>query len=296
MRLRLIALLLLSTCASAQSTGTSIVMLGTGTPFADPDRFGPSVAIIVKGTPYIVDAGAGVVRRAAAAARGGSKALDVKNLHTLFLTHLHSDHTVGYPDFLLSPTVLDREGTVQVYGPKGTQEMTDHIYAAWKKDIDIRVDGLEGGNASGYKADVHEIKPGVVFKDGNVTVTAIPVKHGSWDESFGYRFQAADKTIVISGDTAYADSLVKACDGCDVLIHEVYCEAGLAKRTPHWQKYHSSFHTGAADLAKLANQAKPKLLVLYHQMFHGCSEQELLQEVRAGYKGAVVSAHDLDVY
>ena len=296
MRLRLIPLLLLSTCAFAQSTGTSIVMLGTGTPFADPDRFGPSVAVIVNGTPYVVDAGAGVVRRAAAAARAGSKALDVKNLHVLFLTHLHSDHTVGYPDFLLSPTVLEREGAVQVYGPKGTQEMTDHIYAAWKKDIDIRVNGLEGGNANGYKADVHEVKSGIVFKDASVTVTAIPVKHGSWDESFGYRFQSADRTIVISGDTAYADSLGKACDGCDVLIHEVYCEAGLAKRTPHWQKYHSNFHTGASDLAKLANQARPKLLVLYHQMFHGCSEQELLQEVRAGYKGAVVSAHDLDIF
>jgi ribonuclease BN (tRNA processing enzyme) len=285
--------LLLSAGMSAQ---TNVVMLGTGTPLADPDRFGPSVAVVVNGSAFIVDAGPGVVRRAATAARAGSKALDVKNLHTLFLTHLHSDHTVGYPDFLLSPTVLDREGPVQIYGPKGTQEMTDHIYSAWKKDIDIRVNGLEGGNASGYKADVHEIKPGVVFKNANVTVTAIPVKHGSWDEAFGYRFQATDKTIVISGDTSFADSLVKACDGCDVLIHEVYCDAGLAKRTPHWQKYHSNFHTGAADLAKLATQARPKLLVLYHQMFHGCSEEELLQEVKAGYKGAVVSAHDLDIY
>ena len=296
MRLKLFVILLLSTLLYAQDRGTSVVMLGTGTPLPDPDRFGPSVAVIVDGTPYIVDAGSGVVRRAAAAARGSWKALDNANLHVLFLTHLHSDHTIGLPDFLLSPTVSDRKGPVQVFGPKGTKEMVTNIYAAWKKDIDVRVNGLEGGDAAGYKADVQEIKPGLVWKDDNVRVTAFPVKHGSWDESFGYRFQSGDRTIVISGDTTYSDSVTKACDGCDVLIHEVYCDAGLAKRTPHWQKYHSTFHTGAADLAKLAAQAKPKLLVLYHQLFFGCSEQELLQEVRAGYKGVVVSARDLDVY
>ncbi len=291
---RTIFLLLLWSAAAFSQT--NVVMLGTGTPIADPDRFGPSVAIVVNDTPYVVDAGSGVVRRAAAAARGGWRALSNGNLHTLFLTHLHSDHTLGYPDFLLSPTVLDRKGPVQVYGPKGTKEMTEHIYAAWKKDIDVRVNGLEGGDAAGYKADVHEIKAGVVFKDANVTVTAYPVRHGSWDEAFGYAFQSADRSIVISGDTTYSPSVAEACRGCDVLIHEVYCAAGLAKRTPHWQKYHSTFHTSAFDLAKLANEAKPKLLVLYHVGFHGCSEQELLQEVKAGYKGAVVSAHDLDVY
>ncbi len=278
--------------------GTVVVMLGTGTPFADPDRFGPSVAIVVNGTPYLVDAGPGVVRRAAAAARAGTKALDVTNLKTLFLTHLHSDHTLGYPDLLLSPVPLERKGPLHVYGPSGTQEMTDHIFAAWKKDIDIRVHGLEKDDADGYRADVHEITAGPVFKDANVTVTAIAVKHGSFptDESLGYRFQSADRTIVLSGDTAYAPAIATACNGCDVLIHEVYCDAGLAKRDDQHRLYHSTFHTGARDLAKLATAARPKLLVLYHQLFFGCSEQELLREVKAGYNGAVVSAHDLDLY
>ena len=296
MRLSLIVVLLLSTQMYPQTAGTSVVMLGTGTPFADPDRFGPSVAVIVNGDAYIVDAGPGVVRRAAAAARSGSKALDVTNLHTLFLTHLHSDHTLGYPDLLLSPSVLDRKGAVEVYGPAGTQAMTDHIYAAWKKDIEIRTNGLEQGDRAAYKAEVHEIKPGVILKTDNLTVTAFPVKHGTWDESFGYRFQTANRTIVISGDTAVTSAVVEACNGCDVLIHEVYCDAGFAKRTPAKQKYHSTFHTGAGALAKLATEAKPKLLVLYHQLFFGCSEQELLQEVRTGFRGAVVSAHDLDVF
>jgi ribonuclease BN (tRNA processing enzyme) len=289
----LFAILLLASAGCAQ---TNVVMLGTGTPNADPDRFGPSVAVVINNTPYIVDAGPGVVRRAAAAAKAGTKALDVSNLKTLFLTHLHSDHTLGYPDLLLSPVVLDRKGPLRVYGPKGTQEMTDHILAAWKKDIDIRVNGLEGGDAASYKADVHEIKPAVVLSENGLKVSAFAVKHGSWDESFGYRFDTPDRSIVISGDTGVTDAVADACHGCDVMIYEVYCDAGFAKRTPHWQKYHSTFHTSARELAALATKAQPKLLVLYHQLFFECSEQELLQEVKAGYKGAVVSAHDLDVY
>ena len=293
MLLRACFFFLLAGAAIAQ---TNVVMLGTGTPNADPDRFGPSVAVVVNNTAFIVDAGPGVVRRAAAAAKAGTKALDVANLKTLFLTHLHSDHTLGYPDLLLSPVVLDRKGPLRVYGPKGTQEMTDHIFAAWRKDIDVRVNGLEGGDASSYKADVHEIKPGTVLSENGVKVTAFAVKHGSWDESFGYRFDTPDRSIVISGDTGPTSAVADACHGCDVMIYEVYCQAGFTKRPQHWQKYHSTFHTSSVELAALAAKAQPKLLVLYHQLFFGCSEEELLQEVKAGYKGAVVSAHDLGVY
>src|SRR5678815_4744331 len=71
-----------------QSKGTSqIVLLGTGTPNADPERFGPSVAIVVNDTPYLVDFGPGVVRRASAAFRRGIKGLEVKNLR-LSLIHI----------------------------------------------------------------------------------------------------------------------------------------------------------------------------------------------------------------
>src|SRR6185312_10131959 len=132
-------------------------------------------------------------------------------------------------------------------------------------------------------------------------VTAFPVKHGSWntagdDRAFGYIFQTADRKIVISGDTAPTDAIAKACNGCDVLIHEAYSQAGFDKRTPDWKAYHSRYHTSALALAKIATDAKPGLLILYHQMFMGPTEDELLAEIKNGYKGKVVSAHDLDVY
>ena len=121
---------------------TQIVFLGTGNPSANPDRRGPSVAIVVNGTPYIVDCGPGVVRRAAGAARLGVRGLEVINLKTLFVTHLHSDHTLGYPDLIFSPWVLGRKEPLEVYGPVGIQAMTSHILEAWRDDNDIRNNDL----------------------------------------------------------------------------------------------------------------------------------------------------------
>jgi len=122
---------------------TKVVLLGTGNPDPDPDRSGPSVAIVVNDTPYLVDLGPGVVRRASAAYRKGVEGLHFLKLKTAFITHLHSDHTVGYPDFIFTPWVRGRTGPVQVYGPSGIKAMTDHIIEAWKEDIQIRTEGLE---------------------------------------------------------------------------------------------------------------------------------------------------------
>ena len=109
-----------------------IVLLGTGTPNADPARSGPSVAIVANGCPYLVDFGPGVVRRAAAACQAGIQGLAVERLNRAFLTHLHSDHTAGYPDLILTPWVLKRDEPLHAYGPAGLGEMTDHILAAYR--------------------------------------------------------------------------------------------------------------------------------------------------------------------
>jgi len=277
-------------------TTTQIVLLGTGTPNADPDRSGPAVVIVVNDAPYLVDFGPGVVRRAAAAFRKGIKGLAVKNLKLAFVTHLHSDHTGGYSDLIFTPWVLERKEPLEVYGPKGIKAMTWHMLKAYREDIGIRLRGGEPSNKTGYRVVAHEIKPGIVYKDENVTVKAFAVKHGSWREAYGFRFETPDRTIVISGDCRPTQSVIQNCNGCDVLIHEVYSEAGFATRPAEWQKYHSRYHTSSRELAELASKAKPGLLVLYHQLFWGTSEDELLNEVRAGYAGKVVSGRDLDVY
>lgn len=278
------------------SSTTRVVLLGTGTPNAEFDRSGPAVAVVVNGKAYLVDCGAGVVRRAAAAYRAGLGDLAMENLTTVFITHLHSDHTVGYPDLILTPWVLGRAEPLQAYGPPGLADMTDHIIRAYEQDISMRIEGLEQANTEGYKVVVHEIAPGIVYQDPNVRVKAFPVRHGSWEPAFGFRFETADRTIVISGDTAPCAALIEEARGCDVLVHEVYSQAGFQRRSPDWQRYHASFHTSSQELAEIASQAGPGLLVLYHLLLWGSSEDELVAEIRQTYEGPVRCGRDLDVY
>ncbi|MEK6285593.1 MAG: MBL fold metallo-hydrolase [Acidobacteriota bacterium] len=281
---------------SPAQSATQIVLLGTGTPNADPDRSGPSVAVVINDTPYLVDFGPGVVRRAAAAFQKGITGLAVKNLNRAFVTHLHSDHTAGYSDLILTPWVLGRTEPLQVFGPKGIKPMTEHVLKAYREDIGIRLNGGEPSNKTGYKVITHDVKAGIVYKDANVTVKAFAVNHGSWREAYGFRFETPGRTIVISGDCGPSPSVIENCNGCDVLIHEVYSEAGFATRPLEWQKYHSRYHTSSREVAEIASKAKPGLVVLYHQLFWGTSEDDLLKEVRRGYSGRVVSGRDLDVY
>ncbi len=278
-----------------QPASSQIVLLGTGTPNADPARSGPAVAIVVDGTPYLVDAGPGVVRRAAAAHQAGMVGLAPDRLSRVFLTHLHSDHTAGLPDLLLTPWVMGRRAPLAVYGPPGVERMTEHLLAAYREDVRERLEGPEPANATGWRAQAVEIEPGVVYQDQNVTVEAFPVEHGSWP-AFGYRFETPDRTIVISGDTAAPEQNLAAYRSCDVLIHEVQSSAGLARRSPAWRRYHAAYHTSAQELAEAASLARPGLLILYHQLFHGVSEEALLEELRQRYDGAVVSGRDLEVY
>jgi ribonuclease BN (tRNA processing enzyme) len=275
---------------------TQLVLLGTGTPNADPERSGPAVAIVVDDVPYLVDVGPGVVRRAAAAFARGIKGLDPKLLRTAFVTHLHSDHTAGYPDLVFTPAVLERDAPLQVYGPPGIRAMTDHVMKAWAEDVDVRLHDLEPAMPAGYKVRAYEVKPGLVYKDERVTVRAFAVPHGAWKRSFAYRFDTPDRAIVVSGDSGPSDALIAACNGCDILVHEVYSTAGFVTRPPDWQRYHRVYHTSSAELAALAAKARPGLLVLYHQLFWGTTDAALVAEVKQRYGGAVVSGRDLDVF
>lgn len=304
-RASLAAITLFFACAwwlntgAAQSTAAiaQVVLLGTGTPNADPDRAGPAVAVVVNDTPYLIDCGPGVVRRAAAAARKGMTGLAVEKLRRAFITHLHSDHTVGYPDLIFTPAVLERDAALEVYGPPGLSAMTKHILAAYKEDMEIRLKGLEPSKPAGYVVNAHEIKPGPIYRDENVAVKAFAVRHGSWKHAYGFRFETPGRVIVISGDCAPSQSIIENCQGCDVLVHEVYSTKGFARRPPEWQRYHSQFHTSSRELAEIARKAQPKLLVLYHQLLWGATPEDVLAEIRAaGYQGKVVFGNDLDVF
>ncbi len=276
-------------CAAALAQDTRVILLGTGNPNPEPQRMGPAVAVVSGDRVYIVDCGPGVVRRAAQAG------LQMEQLTRAFVTHLHSDHTAGYPDLIFTPAVTGRKEPFEVYGPPGLRAMTSHILKAWKQDMEIRLHGLEPSVPQGYVVKARDVKPGEIYRDAAVRVIAFRVRHGSWKHAYGYRFEAKDKVIVISGDTTYSEGLVAAAKGCDILVHEVYSQKGLARRTPDWQRYHAAFHTSGADAGRIAAQVRPRKLVLYHQLPMGETPGEVLQEVREHFNGEVIYGNDLDV-
>jgi ribonuclease Z len=298
------ALLALPSAGIAQSSRTQVVMLGTGTPIPDPERSGPAVAIVIDSVAYLFDAGAGVMRRAAAAGRKGIIPFGSRTpggqpaprFERIFLTHLHSDHTLGLADAIFTPWIQGRTTPVDIYGPPGTSRLVNGILEGNAEDIAERVHASGGPSPNGWKAVDHEITEGVVFQDSLIKVSAFQVPHADWKYAFGYRIETRDRTIVISGDTRFFPAIADKCHGCDVLIHEVYSDSGFATVPAPRQVYHKHAHTAATLVGDIAAQANPGVLILYHQLFFGGSEETLLREVRSHFKGRVVSAHDLEVF
>ena len=279
---------------TSKNSRTKLVMLGTGNPSPNPDRFGPATVVLVDDVPYLIDAGVGVVRRWAAAIRVNNLSAKVLDLKTVFVTHLHTDHTLGLADVIFTPWTNEPSGSsggvrpLEVYGPVGLTVMTDHLRAAYAEDIRIRT--AEGGSrnvagGSGPIVKTHEITAGVVYRDDRVTVDAFRVPHGKWEHAFGFRFRTPDKVIVISGDTAFSPTIAEQCNGCDILVHE----GGISDNSPYFRES----HTSAEELARVAAAAKPKLLVLYHQRN---ANGDGVRIIRSGFQGPVVVATDLQVF
>jgi len=310
----LLAISLLGAMSQAQSqrkpvSRTQIVFLGTGNPSPMPEHQGPATAVVVNGSAYLVDFGAGVVRRAKSAViERGITALEPTNIRVAFVTHLHHDHTVGYADLIFSPSST-RRVPLEVFGPTGIKAMTDHIIEAYRVDIETRLRDAKVFGFSrvpeGYQVNAHEIQPGVIYQDANVKVTAFPTKHSM--ESYGYRFDTPDRSIVISGDTNPTESTVEACNGCDVLIHEL--EMPIKPPTTSFGKsleaFGAKYHTNVDQLADLARKAKPRLLIIYHAAVSqrpatagpdSSSISDLFNAMAARYAGHVVVGQDLDVY
>ena len=322
-----LALLLMALTASPQlpaspppkehTNRTKVVLLGTGRPVPDPERSGPATAIVVDDSAYLVDFGPGVVRRAKAAVFDRHiAALEPANLKVAFVTHLHSDHTAGYPDLILTGWTAGRRAPLEVYGPTGLQSMTEHILQAYRIDIETRTnpEGDQRGSPEGWKVNAHEIKPGIIYKDAKITVTAFPTQHAM--ESYGFQFNTPDRSVVISGDTSPTEETIKACNGCDVLIHEARAMEMFNKLPAERRSFGAKNHTTSEQLAALAAQAKPGLLIVYHAWISWrpsitpsanqpvvlstgelhASPDVLQREMESRYSGHFVIGQDLDVY
>jgi ribonuclease BN (tRNA processing enzyme) len=276
---------------------TQVVVLGTGNPVPDAYRAGPSIAVIHKGEAYLFDVGAGAIQNATTARyKYDIPSLYPSQICCLFLTHLHSDHTIDYAELAFTLWWRRRE-PLYAWGPVGLLGMTEGMYDMMAADTAIRTSGINPvQNPDGYKVEVTQISAGVVLQKDDLTIEAFDVDHGEIKPAWGYRITTDDKTIVISGDTAYSEKVLEKSRGVDLLFHEVISDSGLGNTSEFWQSYHKKHHTTASDLGRLASEAKPGLLVLYHGLFYGVPESVIVDEVRSAYDGKVVLAKDLDSF
>ena len=275
---------------------TKLIVLGSGTPNPDPDRAGSAYAVVVNETPYLIDFGPGIIRRAASLSPpwgGEIEAMTVKNFEHAFLTHIHSDHSAGLADLLLTPWIMGRNKKLNLYGPEGSEQMAASTLQAYEDDINYRIYGTQPSNKVGYKFNFHLLNEGLIYKDKNISVEAFKVPHGSFDDAYGFRFTSKDKVIVFSGDTGPSKTLEKFAAGADILVHEVYSNAGFLEKTKDWQLYHQGHHTSTFELGEIASRAKPKLLLLSHILFWGSTVDEILKEIRSTYSGEIKIAKDL---
>jgi ribonuclease BN (tRNA processing enzyme) len=288
-------------CSFIQSayaqTATQVIILGTGTPVPEADRTGPGVAVVVNGEAYVFDAGGGMVKRAVQAAqRFNIPELNPQDIKYLFLTHLHSDHIHDVSE-LASSRWWGRKQRLAIYGPKGLGDYVTHMNAMAAIEADIRAAGTPEQlitDRHGYLASATEIEDGIVFRNDDITVEAFTVPHGKIKPAFGFKVTTRDKTIVISGDTTYSDTVAEKARGVDILIHEVYSGDQLSQQSAFWQDYHGHSHSSGSQVAAVANIARPGLVVLTHILFFNATAEDIVNEVTRDYDGKVVMANDLD--
>jgi len=252
-------------------------------------RFGPSILVEAADRKLLFDCGRGVPQRLY------QLNIPFNDADALFLTHLHSDHTVGIPDLWLTGWVMGRKVPLRVWGPAGTSEMMSHLLQAYAFDVHIRRDVDEQLPAAGVSIQTHEIQQGVVFEERGVRVTAFLVDHGLVKPAFGYRVDFAGHSVVLSGDTRFSENLIRFAQGTDLLIHEVldldaYLQADKVYTPDQIQKV-IAHHTTAEQAGVVFSRVKPKLAVFSHIV--PIDAPNVLSATRKNYSGPVELGEDL---
>ena len=286
-----------SRSAAAQGRGTRLILLGTaGGPRPQKTRAAPAQVIISNNTAYVVDCGDGVARQLAIAG------VPLSTVRHIFITHHHSDHDAGYGNLIWLAWTAGLSTRVDTWGPPPLENMTKLFFEMNAYDIETRISN-EGRVPLVPLVHVHEIRSaGAVMSDDNVTVTAALVDHPPVVPAFGYRFDAHDRSIVISGDTAPSDSLVRLARGADVLVHSVMYPAAIDRLVGRVQNAATlkqsilAHQTSAEDAGRIAEAAGVKTLVLSHLVPADdpqVTDQMWIAAAQSRFHGTVILGRDL---
>lgn len=258
-------------------------LLGTGSPLPDTDRFGPAILVEAAGQFLLFDAGRGAIQRVQ------SLGIPFSKIDKLFITHLHSDHTVGVADVFLTSWLRGRHTPFHVWGPQGTQELMTHTLAAYASDMRIRL-----SQNAGDQVKATEIASGVVYDQDGLRVTAFEVDHNVKGlPSFGFRIDFQGRSVVLSGDTVYNENLIYHAQGVDLLVHEVAAtSSAMAQKAPATQRI-VDIHTTPEQAGRIFAQTKPGLAVYSHIVLFDVTPAELLRQTRSQYQGPLVIGEDL---
>jgi len=265
-------------------------LLGTGCPAAVMNRFGPSTLVEAGDQKFLFDAGRGALQRLTQ--------LDVRwqDIQGVFLTHLHSDHVVGFPDLWLTGWLIvpGRKVPLQVRGPTGTAAMMSHLQQAFAYDVRIRTEN-DGVSPEGVALAVEEIGEGVVYDKGGVKITAFEVDHAPVKPALGYRIDYSGRSIVLSGDTRVSQNLLRHAQNVDVLVHEVFAPATLQRAGVPAARAKSivDYHTTPEQAGEVFARLKPKLAVYSHICMPSATEEDLVPGTRKTYTGPLELGEDL---
>jgi|SRR5580765_2115183 len=277
---------------------TRIVLLGTkgGPNVGKSGRSNPATLILIDDIPYLVDCGYGVTRQMIAAG------VSLNRLRYIFITHHHSDHNLEYGPLIYNVWAAAQQGHIDAYGPVGLRSLTRDFLAYQKFDIQTRM-ADEGYSDPSSMIAVHEFdQPGAVMRNDEVKVTSCRVRHPPITQSYAYRFDAQDRSVVISGDTAYAPELAAFAKGADVLVHEAMYLPGierLLKQAPNavrLREHLLASHTSTEDVGKIAAQAGVNTLVLSHLVpgdDPSITDEQWAADVRKNFKGRIIVGKDL---
>jgi ribonuclease BN (tRNA processing enzyme) len=274
-----------------------LILLGTaGGPRPKADRAATSQVLLAADRAYVVDCGEGVPRQLVSAG------VRLDALEKIFITHHHSDHNADYGNLLLLAWASGLKTKVEAYGPPPLERMTRLFFELNQFDIETRIEDEKRVPLSPLVRVKELTASGPVVDDGRVRVRAALVSHPPIEIAFAYRFDTEDRSVVISGDTAYSKDLLELSRGADVLVHEALYLPGIERtaarvaNAPGLLSHIVRSHTKVEDAARLASEAGVKTLVLSHLVPADdplVREEDWLAAARPHFDGEIVVARDL---